>query len=286
MKLCIKCQAELSDEAKICRECGEIQPSDETSGGDIFSMPYLSANMPVHSAARKKTSEKTESETKKDAETLPETKEEIKARKIAIDQITDPRERAFAKQNRRNRIMRITALVVAVIAAAALGIYLFTRNTGYLRVLDKYIDGRTQSGGTTYASIVPELYLLEAEDLYDMSRPEVRSNTGDYLEYVEDQMTADFGSGLDFSYKVISEVTVSDPASMDSLEETILSVYGTELVITEAAYVNIRLTTKGSVTQETENREMTFFKYDGKWYSMDAMEIIKFACENSGYGLW
>ena len=54
MKLCIKCQAELSDEAKICRECGEIQPSDETSGGDIFSMPYLSANMPVHSAARKK----------------------------------------------------------------------------------------------------------------------------------------------------------------------------------------------------------------------------------------
>jgi hypothetical protein len=99
-------------------------------------------------------------------------------------------------------------------------------------------------------------------------------------------MTADFGSGLDFSYKVISEVTVSDEASLDSLEETILSVYGTELVITEAAYVNIRLTTKGSVTQETENREMTFFKYDGKWYSMDAMEIIKFACENSGYGLW
>lgn len=286
MKLCIKCQAELADEAKICRECGEMQPSDNAAERNIFSMPYLSADMPAHTAEKKKTPEKADNENKTEKAVISETKEEKKARRIAIDQITDPRERAFAKQNRRNKLMRITAIVIAAIAAAALVVYLFTRNTGYLRVLDKYIDGRTSSGGTAYASIVPELYLLEAEDLYDMTRPEIRSNTGNYLEYVEDQMITDFGSGLSFSYKIISEVTVSDKESLDSLEESILSVYGTDLVITEAAYVNIRLTTKGSVTQETETLEMTFFEYDGKWYSIDAMKIIKFACENSGYGLW
>ncbi|MBQ8725319.1 MAG: zinc ribbon domain-containing protein [Oscillospiraceae bacterium] len=286
MKQCIKCQAELADEAKICRECGEIQPSDETAGGGMFAMPYLSADMPVHSAARKKTSEKTENQKKTEAESLPETKEEKKARNIAIDQITDPRERAFAKQNRRNKLIRMTALIAAIIAALALAIYLITRNTGYHRVLDKYIDGRLQSGGTVYASIVPEIYLLEAEDIYSMSRPDVRSNTENYLEYVEEQMENDFGSGIDFTYKIVSESTTDNEAALTSLEESILSVYGTDLVITEAAYVSLRLTTKGSITQETETLDMTFFKYDGKWYSMDAMKIIQFACENSGYGLW
>ncbi len=283
MKLCRNCQAELADEAKICRECGEIQPADNSSSSNAFAMPYLSSNITVHSKPDKKISDQPES---KEPVNIPETKEEKKERKIAVDQITDPRERAFAKQNRRNKLIRIATLIIAAAVVVVLAVFLLTRSTGYHKALDKYIDGRTQSGGTAYASIVPELYLINAEKLYSMSRPEIRSNTGNYLEYVEDQMESNFGSGLDFSYKIISEAVVTDEKSLDSLEESIKSVYGTELVISEAAYLNVRLTTKGSVTQETETLEMTFFEYDGKWYCMDAMEIIKFACENSGYGLW
>lgn len=280
MKTCKNCGAELNDEAVICRECGETQTlSVNKSDDSMFAMPYLSANADTGS---KKSAPK-----KKDAESSEISDEAIsKSDSDDNDNFTDPLEIAFAKRDRRNKIIRITALIIACVMILSTGAYFIFRSKGYHRTLEKYIEGRTTSGGTNYLSIVPELYLINAEKQYDMRRPEIKSTTNNYLEYVENQYAADYGSGLEFKYKISSERTVSDEASLEVIESSILSSYNTELDISEAAYVSIILTTKGSVTQSTENKSLTFYKYDGKWYSLDAMEIVKFACDNSGYNVW
>lgn len=280
MKTCKNCGAELNDEAVICRECGETQTlSVNKSDDSMFAMPYLSANADTGS---KKSAPK-----KKDAESSEISDEAIsESDSDDNDNFTDPLEIAFAKRDRRNKIIRITALIIACVMILSTGAYFIFRNKGYHRTLEKYIEGRTTSGGTNYLSIVPELYLINAEKQYDMRRPEIKSTTNNYLEYVENQYAADYGSGLEFKYKISSERTVSDEASLEVIESSILSSYNTELDISEAAYVSIILTTKGSVTQSTENKSLTFYKYDGKWYSLDAMEIVKFACDNSGYNVW
>lgn len=280
MKTCKNCGAELNDEAVICRECGETQTlSVNKSEDSMFAMPYLSANADTDS---KKSAPK-----KKDAESSEISDEDIsKSDSDDNDNFTDPLEIAFAKRDRRNKIIRITALIIACVMILSTGAYFIFRSKGYHRTLEKYIEGRTISGGTNYLSIVPELYLINAEKQYDMRRPEIKSTTNNYLEYVENQYAADYGSGLEFKYKISSERTVSDEASLEVIESSILSSYNTELDISEAAYVSIILTTKGSVTQSTENKSLTFYKYDGKWYSLDAMEIVKFACDNSGYNVW
>lgn len=282
MKKCTSCGTQLSDEAKICRECGAFQTTDSASDDGFFSMPYLSSSVSVRKTVIKTEAAGSDTADAEEKDTCTDKEKE----KVNIDLITDPRERAFAKQDRRNKMLRIAALIVVGVVIIALAVYLITRNTGYHRTLDKYVDGMSGSGGTSYTSIVPDIYLLEAEELYGISRPDIRNNSNNYLKYVKEQIDADYGDGAKFSYKIIAENDISDEGSLDMLETTILSTYGTELNITDIAYVNIRLTTKGSVTQTSESKTLTFFMYDGDWYSLEAMQIIQFACENAGYGLW
>ncbi len=286
MKSCKNCGAELSDKAIICTECGEVQSnSDNTSSDDgFFSMPYLSAAAPAVSNKSSK-SNKNDSSTE-DEKSSPASSKSVSKDDIINDKLTDPLERAFAKRDKRNKLIRIIAIVTACIIVISVGAYFIFRSKGYHRTLDNYIDGRTSSGGTKYLSIVPELYLINAESLYNMRRPDIKSNTGNYLQYVENQLQADYGNNLSLTYKITSERTVEDKNSLETIENTITSTYSTDINISEAAYVNIRLTTKGSVTQSSENMSLTFYKYDGDWYCLDAMEVIQFACENAGYNLW
>lgn len=272
MKSCKKCGAELPDKAVICTECGEIQSKDNSSASDdeFFSMPYLSASASVNS----KPNTDDESDTKNESPSSDDEK------------LTDPLERAYRKRDKRNKIIRIIALILVCAIIISTGAYFLFRSKGYYRKLDMYIDGRLTSGGTKYLSIVPDLYLINAESVYDMTRPEIKSTTGNYLQYVKDQLVEDYGSDISMSYKITSERTTDDRSSLSNIENSVLSEYSTEITISEAAYVNIRLTTKGSITQSSENMSLTFYKYDGKWYSLDAMEIIQFACENAGYNLW
>lgn len=280
MKSCKNCGAELSDKTVICTECGEVQASSDNNSSDdgFFSMPYLSA-APVNTKSVKK-------DTSKDKKKSSEAIAAVNIKDIENDKLIDPLERAFAKRDKRNKIIRITAIVVVCVIIISFGAYFIFRNKGYHRTLDNYIDGRTNSGGTKYLSIVPELYLINAESLYNMKRPDIKKNTGNYLNYVENQMESNYGKGITSSYKITSERTVDDKNSLERIENSIYSTYNTEVDISEAAYVDIRLTTKGSVTQSSESMSLTFYKYDGNWYSLEAMEVVKFACENSGYNLW
>lgn len=292
MKICTSCGAELANEAVICRECGALQPKENKNSGSeegFFSMPYLSSTASVNNVSKPDKTEKAEN-TKTEAvpsgDKAALTTTDKKVRQSDIDAITDPRERAFAKQDRRNRMIRIGALIVAAIIVVVLVVYLVTRNTGYYRTLDKYMDGLNAKDSSGYSSIVPDLYLINAEKLYDLSRPEMKTNTKNYLSYVKTQIATDYGDDVKQTCEIIAEDTSDDKASADTLEDTILSTYGTELSITEVAYLNVRITTKGSVTQTKESKTLTFFKYDGNWYSLDAMQVIQFANENAGYNMW
>lgn len=292
MKICTSCGAELANEAVICRECGSLQPTEKKNSDSeegFFSMPYLSSTASINNASKSEKTEKTEN-TKTEAvpsgDEAALTTTDKKVRQSDIDAITDPRERAFAKQDRRNRMIRIGALIAAAVIVVVLVVYLVTRNTGYYRTLDKYIDGLNAKDSSGYSAIVPDLYLINAEKLYDLSRPEMKANTKNYLSYVKTQIAADYGDDVKQTCEIIAEDTSDDKASADTLEDTIFSTYGTELSITEVAYLNVRITTKGSVTQTKESKTLTFFKYDGNWYSLDAMQVIQFANENAGYNMW
>lgn len=294
MRSCKKCGAELADEAIICPSCGETQQLDSNNNSkssfdsNFFSMPYLSVEKSDKSENKNNTeikNDNTSDKTSEDEENNKNISEKDK-KNNSDDKLTDPLERAFAKRDKRNKIIRIIALIVVCAIILSIGGYFLFRSSGYHRTLDKYIDGRTSSSGTNYLSIVPEIYLINAESLYDMKRPEIKSTTNSYLKYVKEQYVSDFGSGLTFSYKITSERTADDENSLKTIEDSILSTYNTELDISEAAYVTIRLTTKGSITQSTESETLTFYKYDGDWYSMDAMKVVNFACENAGYNLW
>lgn len=292
MKTCKNCGCQLADEALVCRECGEVQTGTaKPAENSMFSMPYLSADVPSNN---KKTSEKMP-DVSDDTENKAENSKPDESKNISgnddepltsDENYTDPLEIAYAKKDKRNKLIRIAALIIACVMILSVGAYFLFRSKGYYRTLDKYIDGRTTSGGSNYLSIVPELYLINTETKYDMRRPEIKRTTNDYLEYVESQFESDYGSGLSFTYKINSERTVTDKASTEAVEASILSTYNTELDISEAAYVTIKLTIKGSETQSSETKALTFYKYDGKWYSLDAMEIIQFACENDGYNVW
>lgn len=284
MKTCKKCGAQLADEAAICRECGEAQSGAlKNPENDLFSMPYLSV---PESSGSEKNSHNNKSDETENTDTESAENVNFSDNTNENERYIDPLEIAFAKKNKRSKLIRIIAAVIAGIMLLSVAGYFTFRSKGYYRTLDKYIDGRTSSGGTNYLSIVPEIYLINAEKQYDMRRPEIKSTTNNYLEYVEKQYENDFGTGLDFSYKITSEYTSADKSSLENIESSILSAYKTDIDISEAAYVTIRLTAKGSVTQSTDSSNLTFYKYDGKWYSLDAMEIIKFACENSGYNMW
>lgn len=290
MKSCKKCGAELADEAIICPSCGETQQLDNSNNSkssfdsNFFSMPYLSVEKSRESENKNKAEIKNDT-ILEDEENNKKTSEKNN-KQNSDDKLTDPLERAFDKRDKRNKIIRIIALIIVCAIILSIGAYFLFRSSGYHRTLDKYIGGRTSSSGTDYLSIVPEIYLINAESLYDMKRPEIKSTTNSYLKYVKDQYVSDFGSGLTFSYKITSERTANDENSIKTIEDSIRSTYSTELDISEAAYVTIRLTTKGSITQSTESETLTFYKYDGNWYSMDAMKIVNFACENAGYNLW
>ena len=287
MKSCKKCGAELADEAVICPSCGETQALNNNKSSfdnSFFSMPYLSVEKSKESKNKNKTEIK--NDTISEDEDNNKKASEKNNKLNSEDKLTDPLERAFAKRDKRNKIIRIIALIIVCVIIISTGIYFIFRSSGYHRTLDKYIDGRTSSSGTNYLSIVPEIYLINAESLYNMKRPDIKSNTNDYLEYVEEQYKSDFGNNLKFSYKITSERTVNDANSIKTLEDSIYSTYSTNLDISEIAYVTIRLTTKGSITQSTENKTLTFYKYDNDWDSLGAMEIVSFACENAGYNVW
>lgn len=287
MKSCKKCGAELVDEAVICPSCGETQSLNNNKSSldnSFFSMPYLSVKKSEESENKNKTEIKNDMISEDESNNKKTSEKNNKQN--SDDKLIDPLERAFAKRDKRNKLIRIISLIIVCVIIILAGIYFIFRSSGYYRTLDKYIDGRTSSSGTNYLSIVPELYLINAESLYNMKRPEIKSTTNSYLEYVKEQYKSDFGNNLKFSYKITSERTVDDENSIKTIEDSIYSTYSTELDISEVAYVTIRLTTKGSSTQSTENKTLTFYKYENDWYSMEAMEIINFACENSGYNIW
>lgn len=292
MKICKNCGAELNDAAAVCRECGEFQKSNDSGSGfsdsSIFSMPYLSGGA---AAPKKKKAPAVKTEVVTDNENDNDNDNDDSEDEIYetadTENIIDPLERAYARRDKRNRLIRLTALITAaVLIICTCGYLVFFRKSGYYRTLDKFIDGRTSSGGSNYLSIVPDVYLINAEKTFSISRPDLKSTTGNYLEYVKTQYEKDYGNGLEFTYKISSEKTVTDSSSLANVENTIKSTYSTTLDISEAAYVTMRLTTKGSKTQTTETKTLTFYKYDGDWYSLDAMEVISFACENAGYNMW
>jgi ribosomal protein L40E len=283
MTSCKKCGALLPEDATICPDCGTKCPTPQKAASDqshdsFFSVPYLSGAHPTLPESEEELLAATE-------ETPKETKKK-KSRRIPIDQIADPTERAFAKQNRRNKCIRIVALIVVLALILSGVLYFFLRDNGYKQTLKAYVNGRVGGSGTQYLSIVPETYLLQSETSYDMTRPEIRSTVKSYLSYVEEQMESDFGDNLKLSYKIVSETSMEDEDTLESVESTISSTYGVDVSVTEVAYVTIHLTTKGSETQQTETKSLTFFETDGRWCSLDAMQIVTFACENAGYGLW
>lgn len=274
MKTCKTCGTALPDAARICKECGAMQEVS-TASAKTFSMPYLSAPATVKPTAKKTTAKTPDTPNHAEPETT-----------ASPDAYLDPRERAFAKQDRRNKLIRIT-IGILICCAALIGIlYLVFRTTGYEKALDQYVTGRMTASASNYTAIVPERYLIQTESAYGFDRPKIRDTINGYFDYVRQQMEKNFGANVHMSYDVLSEKVSQSEYDIAAVEEKLSSQYHVTLDVTDVATVTIRLTTAGDATTNTETSTLTFYQTDSGWYSMEAMESIKFACENAGYNLW
>lgn len=247
--LCKKCGCLLSDDATICKECGQKISSEDSKK---FSSSYLSEG----------------------------TSSSISA------SLEDPTEKKYADMERKSRmIRRIVLIVIAVVILIFILVY-FLLFAGYKTPLRRYITGRESSGGSRYSKIVPNEFLDKIEEDYGMSRPEIRKCLDSYFNTAKSKIEEDYGAGLNFSYEVKSNSEITNENNIQQLEDEFLDKYDVKVDISKASTVNIVLKTEGSEKSTTEQNTLTFVKIGMKWYCMDAMEIINYACEYSGYNLW
>ena len=72
----------------------------------------------------------------------------------------------------------------------------------------------------------------------------------------------------------------------DKYEQKIADTYSVTVDIDKVVLANVRIVTSGSNQNATDSLTLTLFKSGSKWYCMDAMEQVDYACQYDGYDLW
>ena len=78
----------------------------------------------------------------------------------------------------------------------------------------------------------------------------------------------------------------TDEETCSEYEQKIADTYSVTVDIDKVVLANVRIVTSGSNQNATDSLTLTLFKSGSKWYSMDAMEQVDYACQYDGYDLW
>lgn len=257
---CKFCQEELPQGAETCPNCGI----------PVRSAHQQTASVPAPDAATEATSYRTSQQIQESQ--MPEEVDSPETRYERIE-----------RTSRRNRVIAICTTLVLLIGLVSGYIYFFT---GYRTAIRRYVDGRATLSGARYSAIVPDAFLSQMTSSYDMNRKEIRNCLDSYFAFAREQMEDDLGTNIRFTYERDTATTYTDAETLATYEEELLSTYSVNMTLDKVVLANVRISTAGNNSNATDSVTLTLFKSGMKWYCMDAMEQIDYACQYEGYNLW
>lgn len=119
-----------------------------------------------------------------------------------------------------------------------------------------------------------------------MNRKEIRDCLDGYFAYAKEQMEGDLGSNIEFAYERDQATTYTDEETISEYEAKLSDTYHITLALDTVVLANIRISTTGDQQNITDSVTLTLFKSGMRWYCMEAMEQVEYACEYEGYDLW
>ena len=119
-----------------------------------------------------------------------------------------------------------------------------------------------------------------------MNRKEIRDCLDGYFNYAKEQMVDDLGSNIEFGYERDEETTYTDEETCSEYEQKIADTYSVTVDIDKVVLANVRIVSSGRNQNATDSLTLSLFKSGSKWYCMDAMEQVDYACQYDGYDLW
>ena len=252
---CKFCEQELPEGAEKCPNCGIPVRSNQKES------PPIGAAMTTY-----------------------RTPEQVKdAEPIADIEPPEVRYERLERTSRRNRWIALCAILLVLILLVS-GYFLFF--CGYRATIRRYVKGRDSMSGTRYCEIVPDAFLSKMSSKYSMNRKEIRDCLDGYFNYAKEQMADDLGSNIEFGYERDEETTYTDEETCSEYEQKIADTYSVTVDVDKVVLANVRIVTSGSNQNATDSLTLTLFKSGSKWYCMDAMEQVDYACQYDGYDLW
>lgn len=251
---CKFCEQELPEGAEKCPNCG---------------IPVRSSQTQELSAAVKSTYR---------------TPEQVQQSDSAVDVETpEARYERMERTSTRNRWIVIGCILLVLILLVSGYFLLFS---GYRAAIRRYVWGRGSMSGTRYCEIVPDRFLSELSEEYSMNRKEIRDCLDGYFHYAKEQMEGDLGSNIEFAYERDQATKYTDEETISEYETKLSDTYHITLSLDEVVLANVRISTTGDQQNITDSVTLTLFKCGMKWYCMEAMEQVEYACAYEGYDLW
>lgn len=251
---CKFCEQELPEGAEKCPNCG---------------IPVRSNQTQESSASMKSTYRTPEQIQQSDSA------EEIETPEARYERIE--------RTSRRNHWIA-AACVLLVLILLVSGYFLFF--SGYRAAIRRYVRGRDSMSGTRYCEIVPDSFLSELSNEYSMNRKEIRDCLDGYFNYAKEQMEEDLGSNIEFAYERGEATVYTDEETISEYETTLSEEYHITVSLDEVVLANVRISTTGDKRDMTDSVTLTLLKNGMKWYCMEAMEQVEYACQYEGYDLW
>ena len=198
----------------------------------------------------------------------------------------EPPEARYERIERASRRHRwiVLGCVLLVLILLVSGYFLFF--SGYRAVIRRYVSGRGSMSGTRYCEIVPDTFLSKLSSQYCMNRKEIRDCLDFYFQYAKEQMEDDLGADIEFAYERDETTAYTDDETLSEYETKLLEQYNVTMSLDKVVLANVRISTTGDNQNITDSVTLTLFKSGTKWYCMDAMEQVEYACEYDGYDLW
>jgi len=251
---CKFCEQELPEGAEKCPNCG---------------IPVRSNQTQEPSASMKSTYRTPEQVQQSDSA------EEIETPEARYERIE--------RTSRRNRWIAVACVLLVLILLVG-GYFLFF--SGYRAAIRRYVWGRGSMSGTRYCEIVPDSFLSRLSNEYSMNRKEIRDCLDGYFNYAKEQMEEDLGYNIEFAYERDEAMAYTDEETISEYETKLSDEYHITMSLDEIVLANVRISTTGDNRDMTDSVTLTLLKSGTKWYCMEAMEQVEYACEYKGYDLW
>lgn len=185
-----------------------------------------------------------------------------------------------------------TGAVVAIAIAAILMIFNFNGNGSPEKIVEQYWKSLGNANVDQMLDCVPNDYLTEIMDEYDLSKSDLKDALEDYFEDWQSYDENDKTFGIDDIDNIEVKVRNMESYSKSELKdykEKIDDYYdykrggfdSNNIEIAEYVQINVVFYDEdGDRLKKYRNYENTAFNYDGKWYCNSALGLIKEAAEN------